>query len=452
MRVIIHRGTHEIGGSCVELQAGGTRILLDMGMPLQDRSGRPYGEIGGPRLRTVDQGVRDGLLPEVAGLYKGDEPGFDGVLLSHYHLDHTGIVKWAHPSIPVYCGRVCARLTRLMDTVDCSINSSPPWKPAVAPKEVTVGKRFEIGPFRITPFLNDHSAFEAFSFLVECGGKRLFYTGDLRKHGPIGAKTYAYLRQRLPRGIQALLLEGTMLSRPSRPRIATEAEVGAEMRRVIGQHKQGLVLCSLSASNVSRIVELYKATVSSRRLFVMDAYMAVIMETCKATARLPDFRWPTVRVLYLGGHAKIAGDAWGDWKLIGEMKYAKNRVTFEDMAREPGKYVLPFRPGLMPHLDKLPALLKGGLHLYSLWEGYRSQPPYAPVREFLDRHGIPTVTGVHVSGHAYVEDLRELADIVAPDAIVPIHTAHPEEYERQFPAHRIVRLRDGEPLDLAPAA
>ena len=34
MRFCIHRGTHEIGGTCVELEAAGFRILLDLGLPL----------------------------------------------------------------------------------------------------------------------------------------------------------------------------------------------------------------------------------------------------------------------------------------------------------------------------------------------------------------------------------------------------------------------------------
>src|SRR5207253_1476896 len=42
---------------------------------------------------------------------------------------------------------------------------------------------FDLGPSRITPFLNDHSAFDAYSLLIEGDGRRLFYTGDMRAHG-----------------------------------------------------------------------------------------------------------------------------------------------------------------------------------------------------------------------------------------------------------------------------
>ncbi len=34
MRILIHRGSSEIGGTCIELSAKNTKILLDIGAPL----------------------------------------------------------------------------------------------------------------------------------------------------------------------------------------------------------------------------------------------------------------------------------------------------------------------------------------------------------------------------------------------------------------------------------
>ncbi len=39
MKIIIHRGTHEIGGSCVEIRSKKSRILIDIGMPLVKENG-----------------------------------------------------------------------------------------------------------------------------------------------------------------------------------------------------------------------------------------------------------------------------------------------------------------------------------------------------------------------------------------------------------------------------
>ena len=56
MKFIIHRGTHEIGGSCVEVfSESGSRIVIDIGMPLTDKNGEKfdinkYKELTGPEL------------------------------------------------------------------------------------------------------------------------------------------------------------------------------------------------------------------------------------------------------------------------------------------------------------------------------------------------------------------------------------------------------------------
>ena len=38
MEVVIHRGTREIDGTCVQVTSGGQSILLDAGYPLGDTS------------------------------------------------------------------------------------------------------------------------------------------------------------------------------------------------------------------------------------------------------------------------------------------------------------------------------------------------------------------------------------------------------------------------------
>ena len=56
MKVCIRRGAHEIGGSVVELECSGERLVLDAGLPLNPQS----------------VAARD-LLPDVPGLWaEGD--------------------------------------------------------------------------------------------------------------------------------------------------------------------------------------------------------------------------------------------------------------------------------------------------------------------------------------------------------------------------------------------
>lgn len=80
MQITILRGTREIGGTCIEGAYSGTRLILDLGMPLMNRDG------GDLDLQTIQNPtVANGILPNIQGLYAGDAPSIDAVLLSHPH-------------------------------------------------------------------------------------------------------------------------------------------------------------------------------------------------------------------------------------------------------------------------------------------------------------------------------------------------------------------------------
>ena len=70
MQLIIHRGTQEIGGTCVELITGKSKILIDFGMPLVDSQQEPFDS-----KILADKSVAElkklKILPDVKGLYKG---------------------------------------------------------------------------------------------------------------------------------------------------------------------------------------------------------------------------------------------------------------------------------------------------------------------------------------------------------------------------------------------
>lgn len=144
-----------------------------------------------------------GNLPEISGL-DGNDPS---LLISHPHLDHFGLLSHISPMIPVGMGPAALRI----------LTAAAPFLPGNWPVpsqgwDYQSGQSFEVGPFRITPLLVDHSAYDAYALLVESDGKHLFYSGDLRAHGRKAA-----LFERLvvypPTNIDALLLEGSSLGR-----------------------------------------------------------------------------------------------------------------------------------------------------------------------------------------------------------------------------------------------
>ena len=161
MRACIHRGSREIGGTCVELVAQGKRLVLDVGQPL---------DLSDTALIP---------LPPVRGFARAD-PSLLGVVLSHPHQDHYGLAQRLPKSTPFFMGAAAERILH------------------AAAAFLPTGVRLEnvrhledrtpimLPPFTITPYLMDHSAYDAYALLVEADGARLFYTGDLRAHGRKG--------------------------------------------------------------------------------------------------------------------------------------------------------------------------------------------------------------------------------------------------------------------------
>ena len=154
MRVCVHRGTQEIGGTCVELAAAGKRLLLDLGLPLD----------GDPADTSVHPAVDD-----LAG--DGD---LLALVLSHGHVDHWGLAHLAGPDLPVHLGAATLRI--LQAAAPFVPRPYVPANPQVFASDVP----FTIGPFRVTPHLVDHSAFDAYAFTIEAAGRRFFYSGDIR--------------------------------------------------------------------------------------------------------------------------------------------------------------------------------------------------------------------------------------------------------------------------------
>ena len=57
LRVCIHRGAHQIGGTCVELECNGKRIVLDIGVPLDAHDPATVQMPDVPGLKTTDSSL-----------------------------------------------------------------------------------------------------------------------------------------------------------------------------------------------------------------------------------------------------------------------------------------------------------------------------------------------------------------------------------------------------------
>lgn len=388
------------------------RLVLDLGRPL---------------WAEFDEEVP---LPAIDGLTGASDPSLLGVILSHAHLDHYGLIREVDSAAPLYIGAAAARI----------LNEAAFFSPAGLQRQwagfLADREPITLGPFTVTPFLVDHSAFDAYALLVEADGRRLFYSGDLRGHGR-DASVFERLLAEPPSGVDALLLEGTRVGRAEGPEgsPATEAEVERELIDLF-RHTEGLVLVAYSAQNIDRLFTLYWAMLNSRRDLVIDPYVEA-MARATGSPEAPRAGLPRVSV-YVPQRQRVKIKRSGEFGRVNEIR--EHRLFPKDLLERRHELVLTFRPSMAADLERAQCL-EGARVVWSMWPGYLDEERMRGFRGFLARHNIP-LSVVHASGHATVGDLKRLADALAPARVVPIHTAAPERFAGLFDS--VERHRDGE--------
>ena len=402
MRVRIHRGSHEIGGNCVEVESGGARIVLDLGRPL-------------------DAGPDDDVpLPPISGL-DGNDPSLLGVLISHPHQDHYGLASGISEKVPIFTGEAASNILR--QAAFFGIGGLTATPTGLLRDRVL----FELGPFRITPFLVNHSAFDSYSLLIEAGGRRLFYTGDFRATGAKAALFHRLLRDP-PAPVDVLLMEGTQVRAETAPDggCQTEADVAMAIANTINS-APGTVLVAYSGQNIDRLVSVFKAARNARRELVVNLYTSLIARAT-GNPKIPQTGFQGLRVFVPQRHRELIKER-GAFHLVDELRGC--RIYEEEIAARADELVVTFRKSIEPMLAAHPLALKGAVAIWSLWPGYLDMPSGVGTRAFCQRHDIPIIVH-HTSGHAGIADLQRLAEALKPGRVVPIHTAAPERFAQHF--------------------
>jgi ribonuclease J len=359
-------------------------------------------------------------LPPVEGFIESD-PALKGIIITHAHQDHWGLVDQTLPSVALSMGEATHRILKEAAFWITGLTRTPAGF-------LRHREPFELGAFRITPFLSDHSAFDAYSLLVEADGCRLFYTGDIRGHGR-KAGIFEELLRRPPEAIDVLLTEGTNV-RPDQDgdaeeSTATESDVETACADLFGA-TPGMVLAMYSAQNIDRLVTLYRAAKRTGRTLVMTLYGASIA-AATGNDNIPTAGWPQVRVFVPGWQQAKIKKA-GEFERVDQIK--SSRVFEEELAKDPSSWVVSFGMPMAKRLDAA-GCLTGAHAVWSMWPGYLKEDKQKPLLTFLGEREIP-LTIEHTSGHASIADLQRLAAVLAPDRLVPIHSFGANRFDDLF--------------------
>lgn len=412
VKILIHRGSHEIGGTCIQLSTDKTIILLDLGLPLSKMS------------KEID-------LPNI-------QP--DAVLISHAHQDHFGLIDAIDPSIPVYIGETGKHLidaTRMLLGKELHKNKFAyfkSWQP------------FQVGDFTVTPYLVDHSAIDAYGFLIEAEGKRVFYSGDFRAHGRKSI-LFDKIVHEPPKNIDLLFMEGTMMQR-SNDDFPTEAAVEKKIYETIKDQKNISFLIS-SSQNIDRIVSAYRACLTAHKTLIIDLYTAWVLEQVKLSSkRVPKMGWD-----FIGVYADFSQDKklkenasfFGDFR----KRVYQYRIKKEQIAENPAGFLCLSKMSKSRIINSYKKETPINV-IYSQWLGYLqfTNSEYFGAEQIAGFRNDPQINFVyaHTSGHAAVKDLKDFASALKPKKLVPIHTEFSSKFKMIF--DNVVVIGDGNPFEL----
>lgn len=364
MKIIVHRGTHQIGGCATEIRTNTNRVIIDMGSELE------------------------GNAPlSIPGVTEG-KSNCDAVLFTHYHGDHIGLIESVNDDIPLLMSELALSILKLQNNRQQLFNE----KVIDRISPFVTARTLSFGDIKVTPFMVDHSAFDSHMFLIEADGKKVLHTGDFRSHGFRGKGLIPTLEKYVG-CVDALICEGTTLSRNNATSL-TEYELSEKAGQIMQENKYVFVACA--STNFDRIAAICSA-VPHGKYCLCDEYQKSLLDVVSEHSGKYSRLYQYQKMLTYSDNLLGKMEKQGFCMFIRLGNYLSNQLLkrFED--KEP-------------------------LIVYSMWSGYLDDERIksAVVGYRMEK--------LHTSGHADLETIEKVVGIVNPSTIIPIHTDSPLDF------------------------
>ena len=412
-------GVNEIGGNKVLLKDEDTKVFLDFGISFTLRGQYYSTPFLAPRS---EKGLREfGILPDIEGLYKFDktsESRFDGVFLSHSHIDHTGYISFLKEDVPVYCGETTATILRTLNRIrprDFEFNIDH-----VKFKTFRTGDRIQLGSLEVEPVHVDHSVPGSYGFIIHTSSGPVVYTGDFRSHGLKPDLTRDFVEKASEEKPIAVISEGTNMTGVH---ISSESEVRRKIGMIVKQ-TSGLVLANFACADIDRLHSFYEVAKDNDRYLAVTLKQAYLMDKL---SKDPHLKVPNL----------------SDGNILVFQKSKKTYYRWERRAMELGKPIdsskiaeLQDRIILVVSFYDLEELTEikpvpGSCYILSASEPFNEEMEidFNKLVNWLEHYGLPQYH-THVSGHITPLQLRSILRTISPKKIFPIHTTHPELFKK----------------------
>ena len=403
LKIISLGGLNEVGKNLTVYEYGADMIVVDCGL------GFPDDEMYGVDI----------VVPDATYLIK-NRSRIRGVVLTHGHEDHIGALPYIIGEIcaPIYATPLTAGLTQiklaehgLLETTEFFIK-----KP---------GDSFKLGCFKVEFIHVNHSIPDAVSLAIRTPVGMIVHTGDFKidttpvSGGMINLARFGELGNR---GVLALLSDSTNVERQGYSH--SESNVGERLDELFRGCAQRIIVTTF-ASNVHRVQQVIDCALRyGRRIAVTGRSMenALKVSTELNCVTIPDGLLMDLNQIKNLPPEKIVIITTGSQ---GEPMSALYRMAFS------GHRQIDIKAGDRVIISS--SAVPGNERMVSR------------VIDELFRRGADVIydkiSDLHVSGHAYQEELKMMLALVKPKFFVPTHGEH-----RHLSTHAKVAVQMGIPL------
>jgi ribonuclease J len=376
-------GLGEIGLNMMALESGRTVVVIDAGLMFPEAS--MYGV--------------DVVIPDFSYLRTRAED-VTAVILTHGHEDHIGALPFflREFNVPVYGTRLTLALVK--EKLKEHQLLSQTILHEVAPRQKVILEPFTIEFVGVT-----HSIPDGVALGIETPAGLIVHSGDFKiEQSPVGADKFDMLKfaEYGERGVLALLSDSTNVEKPGYT--MSEQRIGAAFRDIF-QECQGRVIVACFASSLVRIQQVINVAAEFGRRVAFDGKSMV----------------NNVRLARDLGYLDIPEDMEVS---VGSLNsYPDRQVTVVTTGSQGEPMSVLTRMAMNDH-RKLKVKKKDTIILSSRFIPGNERAITANINN-LYRLGAnviyETVSEVHVSGHAYREELKLMINLNRPEYFIPIH-------------------------------
>lgn len=397
---------NQIGGNFTVISYNGKKIMIDYGQAL-------------PGTNSEQEE------------FDWDNDTVDAVFFTHYHGDHVGRILEIPEGIPLYMGetarlimlnihKALAGVKELQEEQMIYVTLLEDKQRIRELKECKACEK--IGDIEVIPYSVDHSAYDAYMFLIKTPEETILHTGDFREHGYRGKALIDVIEKLvIPRAggaIDTLIIEGTMMERKGE-HVRKEGDLKKEASELFAKNKYAFLVCS--STNLDTLASFHKAALEKHMYtYCYSKYLLGQLETFTKTAGKysPLYQFDKTYLVDLDKELRH--------------KYWKEPKTQETVMRENG-FLCIIKPEeryaewVERFADLKPTVI------YALWDGYLDEAkdaynkewaeffePYKESKQFVE---------LHTSGHATPETIAKIIQTVKPQKrIFPMHTGKAEEF------------------------